>query len=329
QAFNDDALRMIRAVRIAGELNFTISKKTETLIKKQCSLIADISQERIRDELFRILILENSNLYIQKLDKLKLLDKVIPGIKSMKGVEQPGYHHLDVWGHSLETVDFLDNILKEIEKIDSMWLIKIEKHLSVEPVKGRTRYTLLKFAGLLHDIGKPETKTYKDGKTKFVGHEKLGAEKIKVIAKNLKLSLKEQKILSKIVHEHLRIGFLSDSKYITKRAIYKFFRDTKDEAIDVCLLALADRLATRGEKSDLSSMHRHFEIIAQLIDSYYSEKEIVKPAKIISGNDIMKKFKLISGPLIGKLLETVTQAQAEGKVKTKTEALQYLKHFVK
>jgi poly(A) polymerase len=315
--FRDDPARLLRAVRLGAECNFTIEAETESLIQNQSHLIAKIAGERIREELCRLLSLPNAAYFLRYLSRLGLLEEIFPELAQTKGVEQPKEHFWDVFNHSMETVAALERLLK----FDPL-LATLAPHFEEEIGSGVNRSTLLKLAALLHDIAKPKMKSIEEsGKIRFLGHPKEGAIMTRSILERLRFSGREIKMVQKMVEYHLRPGQMANEGLPTHRAIYRYFRDTGDVAIDILILGLADHLATRGPNLDPLSWEKHVELAEYILSEHAKEGSIVKPPKLINGHDIIDQFGLKPGPQIGKLLETVKEAQGAGEIATREEAL--------
>jgi len=327
--FKDDPLRLLRAVRFAAVLAFKIDSKTEKYIKAMSALLTKPAKERVRDELLKILEVKNSAEYIILLDKLGLLEKIFPVIKEMKGVSQPGFHHLDVFGHSIEALDRLEKILLESDLGLSKDIKNHIKERLAQKLGRSSRGSFLKLTALLHDSGKPKTKSKDKKGTHFYNHELLGAENFKKTGKQLKLSNEEIDLGVTVIKCHLRTGYLSGLKKISKHAVYKFFKDTGEAAVEVLLLSWADRLSAQGVKVDKKTISHHKTVIEGLFKEYYKLSTTKQTAPLINGFDIMKRFKLPPSPMIGKLLEKAKEAQATGKVRTKNEVLEYLRKYQK
>ncbi|OGF44906.1 MAG: hypothetical protein A2452_03600 [Candidatus Firestonebacteria bacterium RIFOXYC2_FULL_39_67] len=327
--YKKDPLRLLRAVRFAATLNFKLAPKTAKNIKSMAGLISRPAKERVRDELFKLFTSERSAEYIILLDKLRLLEKIFPIIMKMKGVSQPGFHHLDVFDHSIESLNKLEELYASL---DFNLPIEIKTFIR-ERMKQKSgqfdRSTFLKLVVLLHDSGKPGTKSKDKKGTHFYTHELAGAENFKIIGKQLKLSNDEINTGMKVIKCHLRTGYLAGLKKISKRAVYKFFRDTDRESTEVLLLSWADRLSARGVKVDKKTLSVHKKVIETLFKEYYKISTETKESQLLNGHDIMKHFKLPPSPTIGKLLEKAKEAQATGKAKTKNEALKLIKKFIK
>lgn len=317
KAFKEDPLRLLRAFSLRAILGFKIEQKTRTQIKKDKNLIRNVAYERIREELFKILESDAAAATLKAMDRIGLLENIIPQITVMYGVKQGTYHHLDVWPHSLETIVQLEKIFKEMEGHEDV------NDYVCEPIGGkRPRYALIKLAGLLHDIGKPETRKREKGRISFHGHEHVGKAITRNVAKLLKLSTKERFALEDMVLYHLRPGYLSNFKSPSERSIFRYFRNTKDEGVSTLLLSLADQRSTRGPATTLQDLRHHEKICLGLVRRYFEKKKEKPFVRLINGNDLIKKLKLKPSPLFGKILLEIEEQQVLGKIKTKKQAME-------
>ena len=321
--FDDDPLRILRAFSLSSLLNFGITAKTLKLIKKKKNKLKMVSSERIRDELFKILSSKRGHQFLCSLDRYKILELIIPEVKELYQIDQGRHHHLDVWKHTLETVNQLEKILDSSNQRQ-----EITDYLNEDVSSGRHRYELLKLAALMHDIGKPRTLRVEKGKVSFHGHERVGVEMLKELAKKLKLSNNEMSLLKRLVRFHLRPGYLANNPILTPRAKFRFFRDVSNEAIGVLLISLADQRATRGILATRKSRQRHERLIRRLINDYLKKKREKKIKSLINGYDIMKKFNLEPSFLIGRVLSEVQEERAIGKIRTKKEALRLARTII-
>ncbi|TET25974.1 MAG: HD domain-containing protein [Dehalococcoidia bacterium] len=333
-AFSSDAVRLLRAVRLAGELGFDIDKETESQIRRHCHLLDGVAGERIREELLRLLAISGAGKYLAYLDELGLLTVIIPELSETKGVPQPKEHCWDVFDHSLKTVIAADFLLgrggweyagDEVLAL-TPWSPELERHFTSAVSQGSTRGSLLKLAALLHDISKPETKTIEaDGRVRFLGHTKEGAARAVSILERLRFSGKEARLVEVMVAHHLRPTQMSSNGLPTRRAIYRYFRDTDDAGVDILFLSLADHLATRGSRLKLAEWRQHAKLVNYVLNQRFKEESVVTPPKLVDGHDLINVFDISPGPRIGQLLEAVREAQAGGEVKTKEEALAYIR----
>jgi len=330
QIFEADAARLLRAVRLAAELDFTIEPDTEALIRRYSQAITEVPGERVREELLRLLAPPRAAYYLRYLDTLGLLLALIPELAESKGVEQPTVHFWDVFDHSLQTVAAIEFLIRESDweySNDAMlstapWSEVIERHLSHEVSSGSNHKVLLKLAGLFHDIAKPMTKSIDDtGRARFLGHTKQGAAMTANILERLRFSNREIRLVESLVYHHLRPVQMANEEFPTQRAIYRYFRDTGEVGIDILLLALADYLASRGPLVSMKDWGKHCQLINYILAEHDKQQAKILPVKLIDGHDIMDTFGLAPGPLIGKLLAMVNEAHASGELSTKEEAL--------
>jgi poly(A) polymerase len=324
KSFDEDPLRILRAFSLACIFGFNIDKGTIRLIRLKKNKLSAVSWERIRDELFKILDRPNAFGYLKDLDKLGILKLVIPESEIMRGVNQGPYHHLDVFKHSLETVRQLEIIIQEYSRNSD-----VQNYLNAVISGERRRRGLIKLGAFLHDIGKPQSRRRKEGKTIFHGHERIGADISKIIAKRLKLSNEELDALRKMVFWHLRPGYMGDAKILTARAKFRYFRDAAGEGASILLLSLADQRSTRGPLTSNESRLRHEKVVSWLIKEYFRKQKEKKMPRLVSGDDLIRKFKLKPSPLFGKILSRLEELQAVGRVKTKTQALEAAGKIIK
>jgi poly(A) polymerase len=330
QIFEADAARLLRAVRLAAELNFSIEPETESLIHDYSQTITEVPGERIREELLRLLGLPRASYHLRYLDELGLLLALIPELAEGKGVEQPTVHFWDVFEHSLQTVAAVEFLLRESDwehgnedmLATTPWSNEIDRHLCQEVSSGSNHKVLLKLGGLLHDIAKPMTKSIDDtGRARFLGHAKLGAAMTASILARLRFSSRETRLVESLVYHHLRPAQMANGELPTQRAIYRYFRDTGEASTDILLLALADYLASRGPLASMEEWLKHCGLVNYILAEHDRQQAKILPVKLIDGDDIMKTFDLAPGPLIGRLLTMVNEAHAGGELSTKEEAL--------
>jgi poly(A) polymerase len=332
--FSSDAVRLLRAVRLAAELDFTIDSQTEALVKRHALLIAGIAGERVREELLRLLAVPDSGRFLSYFDELGLLTAIFPEMAAAKGVQQPKEHFWDVFAHSLKTVAAVDFILHEgsweyaggqvLAAVP--WSDILARHFARPVSGGSTRRSLLKLAALLHDVAKPQTKALtEDGRTRFLGHPKDGAAIAADILERLRFSGKEVKLVEIVIKYHMRPGQMSQEGLPTRRAIYRYFRDCEEAGIDILFLSLADHLATRGPNLNLTGWQEHARLVEYVLAQHAEQEKLVAPARLVSGHDLINVFNIKPGPRMGQLLEAAREAQASGEVSTREEALAYVR----
>jgi putative nucleotidyltransferase with HDIG domain len=314
-------------------------------MKASAGSLQDVSPERLRDELFRILQGSSPAACIRVMDLLGALDPTLPELAALKGVTQPAPHIHDVWEHTLAVAAQLETILaalspdydpeKAADLLNGLLVMRIGRyrdrinlHLSSPAIFGRSARGLLFLAALYHDIAKPQTKqSDEEGRLRFWGHDGQGAEMAAARARLLVLSNDEIQRLETIISNHMRILFhashlIKDNKSPSRRAVYRFFRDTGISGVDVCMLALADMRATYGNTLPQDTWAACLDVVRLLLEAWFDKpQESVAPLPLLDGDDLMRLLDLKPGPKIGELLEAIREAQAMGTVTTRDQAL--------
>ncbi len=331
-SLREDPARLIRGVRLAAELGFSIESDTRAQIERNHELIAGVAPERVRDEFCRLLAVPGAAASLRLLDELGLLMAIVPELAATRGAVQPKEHFWDVLEHSFETVGAVEFVLRtggsahwdEAVLSEVPWSEALARHFDEEPSKGRSRKTLLKLAGLLHDIAKPQTRSVEeDGRTRFFGHAKEGALVVHGIMRRLRFSARETDMVAKMVEYHLRPGQMG-GETPTRRAIYRYFRDAGDVGVDTIFLNLADHLATRGPDLEMEGWREHARSMTYVLEERFREESVVAPPKLVSGHDLIDTYGMTPGPEVGELLEAVREAQAAGEVVTRGDALSFV-----
>jgi len=351
QAFRDDPARLLRAVRMEAALGFEIEPQTAAWLRRDASLVTIPAAERVRDEFACVMAMERAVIPLQRLDEFGLLSHIVPELKPLKNVVQSPPHRFDVWRHTLMTVDTLEGVIAAVTGqeagsralADAPPAAYVAAHLAVEVSGGRDRVLVLKLAALLHDVGKPQTRSQdeaspdgeaspngEDGRIHFYNHELVGAQMAAARLRELRFSRDEMERVRTIVGQHMRPSHLSRAEKVTRRAVYRFFRATACGGVDVILLSLADRLATDGPNLREERWARRLKVAETLLTHWFERyEETVEPPPMLTGNDLMADLGLEPGPQIGRLLETLREAQAAGEVGTKEEALTLARRIAK
>jgi len=328
--FKDDPLRLLRAVRLAAELELKIDAATERLIKSQAGLISGVAAERSREELGRLLELPASSWLWLYMDELGLLTALIPELEPLRGVEQPREHTWDVLNHSLKSMAALDFILRQAEWPytakevieDIPWSEELAGYFTSR-VNGLSLAALTRLAALLHDIAKPQTRVVtEEGRVRFFGHASEGATQAEATLKRLRFSRKQIELTTAMVRAHLRpVQIGHPGQMPSEKATYRYFRDLGQAAIATLFLSLADHLATRGPELEVENWWQHAGVVKFVLNQHNMQQKRVAPPKLLSGDDIIKHLDLRPGPLVGRLLEAVREAQASGEIANRKEAL--------
>jgi putative nucleotidyltransferase with HDIG domain len=329
-SLRSDPCRLVRAIRVAAQIGGQIESQTRAWLRHNAALLSQTSPERVRDELVRILSLPESADQLQLLDEFGLLEQVFPEVGPMRGVIQSSPHVYDVFDHTLLTVAEAESIADAVFAEDSGFLGPVAdyagplaQHLQDTPIADRPRWALLELSALFHDIGKPATYSVEpDGRVRFIGHQEVGVLLANQALRRLKFGTREIQIVEAAVRHHMRPLLLGSAPQVSRRAVYRFFRDTGASGLDILLLSLADFRATRGPTLTAEAWQRRLEVVKLFLDRYFQQRaEVVAPPKLIDGHDLTDVFALEPGPQYAVLLEAVREAQAEGLVANRAEAL--------
>jgi tRNA nucleotidyltransferase/poly(A) polymerase len=321
--FADDPLRVLRAYRFLAFYPFKLELRTGALMKEGGPGLGHVAVERVRDELSLILETPSSARILKLLDEDGVVPFLLPECEPMRGLEQNGYHHLDVWTHCLLTLEALEDLMDRMDLLFTESVREVSAILGETLAGDRTRSGVLKLAALLHDVAKPTCrKVGEKGAVHFYGHEVAGARLAASICSRLRFSNQEIQEVAELVRQHMRLGHLLRLDPPSFRSLSRFFRLGPVVFWPLFLLAAADYGAARGPLSpgwDLARFNRH---VGHWLGFYRRElrpREAV-PA-LVSGHDLMEALNLSPGPLVGRLLRAVSDLQWEGRLSSPEEAL--------
>lgn len=280
ETFRDDPLRMLRAVRFAAKLDFTIERATEQAIRECAGRLEIVSAERIRDEICRLIMARRASHGLQMLMDTGLLQLFAPEIAAMAGVEQNVYHMYDVWTHTLKALDALPPYAG------------LEERLAV----------------LLHDIGKPGTRTVdEEGNVHFYGHQQVGAEMAGALLHELKFPNDVISRVVRLVDRHMRIGEYSPEW--SDSAVRRLVRDLGDDMDALFTISDADKAACNPEYHYLDSA-----VVRDRIREVQAEADYAHIQSPLDGRDIMRIVGIGPGPRVGELKEYLVSEMLEGRL---------------
>jgi poly(A) polymerase len=326
RALDDDPVRVLRAARLGAQPGWSLHRALEGAAMSAAPGLSETSAERARDELLGILAGPASATGLRFLDRWGALGVLLPESKAMKTTVQSEPHRFDVWEHSLRTVGAADLLVVHAREL-APWGDELLGHLGEPLGDGGTRREALKLAALLHDVAKPETRSVEAGRTRFLGHDALGAHRVVAIAERLRLSGRMTAVLERLVRHHLRPMHLAQSGGVSRRARFRFFRDLGDEARDLLLLALADAAGLRGDSPLEVWKSPEGSIVRELMAGHADEIAALSAPPLLDGREAMAALELPPGPEIGRLLRLLREAQAVGAVTTREAALVYIRRM--
>jgi len=348
-SLTDDPIRILRAVRQAAAFDFKIDLETRKAMKEAASLLPNVSPERQRDELFKILEGPKPDSSMRALQMLDVFPHLMPELSAMKGVEQSLPHIHDVWEHTLNVLGHLEAILAVLESgssrgdpLDIMLLDSLGKyrerfavHFTESLNTDRSARAALFFAALYHDVEKPATKSVDEaGRIRFFNHDVQGAVVASKRAHVFNLSNDEIARIKKIIFNHMRFHFFvsqleGKKREPSRKSIYRFFRDSGKAGVDLVLLGLADLRGTRGNTLTQESWKAALEIANILLENYWEKREeTVSPPRLLDGSDLITELNLEPGRIIGQLLEAIREAQAIGNIEKREQAIDFAKGWL-
>lgn len=322
-----DPIRLLRGWRLKWQLKFQFEPETEASISKLAPLLRKEAKERIREELFKVLEMETSPEALREALSLGLLFPIIPELEPLRDVPPDGYHHLDGLSHSLETVSKVKVALSEGALGPVME--KVVEELGKPVGHGSSRLSRLRFCALVHDVGKPQTaERDEEGWLHFYGHERVGAKMVREIAERLRFTTKDAEAVEKIIKAHMRPGQLALQPMVSERAKVRVFRNLGDLTLEVLVLSYADRLAACGPELEGWMVERQLGLIRELCQKFFSWREMKGRERLITGHEVMGRYGLEPGPLVGEILKRVEEEQFSRGLKTKEEAFKVADEIV-
>ncbi|MFW6069226.1 MAG: HDIG domain-containing metalloprotein, partial [Chloroflexota bacterium] len=302
-----------------------------------------ISAERVRDELLKIIQGPAPHDALRQMLELDLLSVTLPAIEALRNVQQTAPHHEPVLAHTLSVLQRLlqveNSLSEESDPLDEVgislretmrpYATSLREHLARSINGMLDGRAVLRLGALYHDVGKATTASVEeDGRIRFLGHDKEGAKIAARRMREMRLSNDAALHVRTIVEGHMRPLHLTqaflDQNRVTRRAVYRFFRDTGDAGLDIVLLSLADHLATYDGPGPAQQWHALQAVVRRLFTHFFEQyNETVSPVPLLKGGELIAALHLKPGPEVGRLLRLIEEAQAVGEVKTKEEALAF------
>jgi len=313
-AYENDPLRPLRLARFAAELGFMPDAETERLTSEAAPRVAEASGERVFAELRRLVLAPGAVQGLDLADRLGLLDSVLPELADLHEVEQSHYHHLDVYGHTIEVFERL----VELERDATGELREVlDEPLADELTRGEA----LRFAALLHDIGKPAThQVREDGRVTFMGHDRLGEQMVRTICRRLRTSERLCRFLEGVTRHHLVVGFLVHERPLDRHAVYRYLERTSPVEVEVTLLSVADRLATRGKNAE-RAIDAHLDLAGELMPAALEWRRSGPPRVPVRGDELAAALGIDHGPELGRLLDQLAEAAYAGEATDRQQVI--------
>jgi putative nucleotidyltransferase with HDIG domain len=330
RAFADDPLRVLRLVRLAVTLGLGPDETALAQARESAAALDTVSPERVFAELKAIVDGPDPVAGLGLMEELGITAVVLPELAALRGVEQSRFHHRDVLGHTLEVLHQTVLLTSDAAAILGEEHRAAVGALLAEPLAdGLTRAGALRWGALLHDAAKPATRAVRpDGRVTFVGHDVRGGELASGLLRRLRASERLRGHVAALVRNHLRLGFLvHEPQPLDRRVTYAYLRASEPVQVDVTLLSVADRLATRGDRSE-EAIDAHVAVAcAMLVDALRWRAEGA-PRALWRGDELAAELGIAPGPRLGELLEAMREAQYARVVSTRSQALAYARDLV-
>lgn len=346
--FKDDPLRLLRAFRIAAQAGLDIDPATTALIRKHRRLVREPAGERVQAELLALLAVPGASARLAEMDACGLLTALFEDLEPARRCAEDYYGPGGVLKHSLAVCARVDFLLTNFRTVYADLARVFDEHLAARSTGGVPERAVLMLAALLHDVSKPETARTVNGRLRFFEHDTRGAERAGKILRDLRFSREHAETVAEIVRQHLRPGHLASSpEPVTDKAAYRFFRDLGERAPSLLVVCWGDHASympepklkrllsaacgaprraaparLRGE--DARKTVRHLQLVSMLLRRYFDQDRAPVPARLLDGAEVMKALKIPPGPKVGDALERLREAQAEGKVRDRAQALAFV-----
>ena len=326
-AFDRDPLRTLRLARLACELDFEVEPETRRRARASAPGLEAVAPERVFGELKRVLSAERALDGLTVMDATGATDAVLPELVALRGIEQSRFHHLDVAQHTRAVLAETIALARDPEPVFGADSGQLRALLDTPLADELTRGDALRFGALLHDIAKPQTRMQTpEGRVTFIGHDEAGSRLAREILLRLRASERLAGHVAALTRHHLRLGFLVHEMPLSRHAVYHYLHACAPVQVDVTLLSVADRLATRGDDSE-RAIARHLELARQLLGEALAWAAD-PPRPPVRGDALARALGLAPGPVVGDLLAELEEASFAGEVATPEEAIEHARRLV-
>lgn len=325
RSFSDDPLRVLRAARIAAGLGLIPDEGTVSLARAEAHAIATTAGERQFAELAGLITGPDPLAGLRLLDDLGATAVVLPEVEALRGVGQSANHHLDAHGHTLEVLARVLEVENDLGAYCGEMADEVAGLLEQDLADDLSRRDALRFAALLHDIGKPATRTEREEWVSFIGHDSVGADMIEGLCSRLKTSRKLSTHLAAMARDHLVLGFMVKERPLPPRRIWEYLRRTSPSTIDTTLLTVADRLSAQGGGVPEEAIEGHVDLAREMLAAAVPWELAGPPEPLLRGDEIAAETGIDPGPRLGEAVTELEGAQYAGEVTTREEAVARLR----
>ena len=315
----EDPLRILRAFRFYALNGFEMTHDLKKCLMKHRDLVLSPAKERINYELMKLFGGKYAVKSLLLMDELQILELIFPFVKEFKKVPPNAHHHLNLFMHTIETVNFIQKFYEKANDEE-------KKHLDSVDFGGFPRINHLKLAGFMHDIGKFSTWTIDEtGRHRFIGHDEIGSKLAEKFLKEYKFSKKQIEYVSLMIKKHMYPSSVLCAPDLNDKVKMRYVRKMNENLIDNIIIAKSDRLSARGVEITDEIVKKNLDGLNALEEFYFSHKELLKPLPVLlNGNEIMEILKIPAGKELGLIIKNLKEAQINGDILTKEQAIDFI-----
>ena len=323
QAFDDDPLRLMRLARIGAEFGLDPEPATLELARERAARASEPAGERRWAELRGMLAGSDPLRALELLDAARVTPVVLPPLAELSGVGQSANHHLDVHDHTIEVLRRWLEIERDLPRYAGEAAGEVAAALAEPLADDLTRRDGIRFAAILHDIGKPATRTDRDGFVGFRGHDAVGAGMIRELCAELRTSRRFADYESAIARDHLILGFMTHERPLPRRRIWDYLERTGPQALDTTMLTIADRLSAQGSGVPSEAIQAHLDLAREMLAEIVVIERDGPPVPLLDGTEIGDLLG-VEGEAVGKAVRELQAAQFAGEVGDRDGAERHL-----
>lgn len=319
-AFHDDPARILRAFRFYAELPVEIEQDTWSALLHENHGLSRIAPERLMAEWWKLCAAPRAMQSFTRMDAAGVLTRLFPELSPAKGLTQNAYHHLDVWEHMRLAAENMAELLANPADLLGDLLPEFAEILADSHRRAR-----LLFIALIHDIGKPSTRSEDDGRVHFYGHDSVGAALAGNLCRRLRMSREDTRVITTVIRHHLRPLLLLQAHRrhgVSDKAKLHLFNDAGDCLLDILLLGLADKASGLGPAADPNVLAQLRGLYHDLLTFYHTRFQPAIESPLLTGRELMHHLHMPPGPDVGRILQHLRDIQILGKLTTREEALQ-------
>ena len=321
EAFDRDPLRTLRLARLACELGFEIDPETAAAAARSAPGLRETAPERSFGELKRLIVSERAVRGISLMDELGITPVLLPELSELHGIEQSRFHHLDVHAHTVEVLAAAIELERDPGSCFGGDAEELDRFMRQPLANELSRWQALRFGALLHDIAKPLTRgVTPEGRVTFIGHDAAGSDTARAMLRRLRASERLAEHVAALARHHLHLGFLVHEMPLPRRTVYRYLRRCEPVPVDVTVLSVADRLATRGDRSE-EAIAKHLELAGQMLGEAL-RWEADPPRSPVRGDELARELGLEPGPELGRILAELEEASFAREIESRRDAIE-------